>query len=143
MVSSRIVVSAMFIAAVSRLGAQAPAADSALVSRETAVWQATREKNPDAYGALLDPQYTAVGSNGRRTRELELGDVGKIDLKSFRLDSVMTRALDAHTQVVTYLVTTHATAGGRDISGRYWDSSLWRDVDGKWLLVLHSSSKTR
>jgi hypothetical protein len=44
---------------------------------------------------------------------------------------------------VTYLVTTHATAGGRDISGRYWDSSLWRDVDGKWLLVLHSSSKTR
>lgn len=83
-----------------------------------------------------------------RCNEGDSGQASKLrgaeeSLRSFKLEKLATRRLDVQTELLTYQLTVQGDAGGNDISGSYWATSLWHSVNGKWLLQWHTETKAQ
>ena len=122
--------------------AVAQATDEFIV-RETAVWQAVKDKRLDAFTGALDTGVVAVYADGIHTRAAEVASVRQANLRSFTLTEFATRHLDPRTTLLTYRAIVAGDAGGQDFSGTYWVSSLWRKAGGQWKTVFHTEVKAR
>ncbi len=111
------------------------------VARETAVWQAVKDKRLDAFTAALDTGVVAVYADGIHTRAAEVASIRQVNLRSFTLTEFATRHLDPRTTLLTYRAIVAGDAGGQDFSGTYWVSSLWRKAGGQWKTVFHTEVK--
>jgi hypothetical protein len=130
-----LVTSAVLI--VAALPAAAQATDD-LAQREQQVWEAVQKKQLDKFAAALDTGFVGVYSDGIHNRDTEIETIRQGNLRSFRLSDFSGRRLDGRTTLVTYKVDIQADAGGTDLSGTYWASSLWRNTGGKWRTVMHT-----
>ncbi len=115
--------------------------NDAMLKRETAVWQAAQDAKPEVFGSFLDPAYSGVYADGVHSRDVEIEAVHQEHLHSFALSSVVTRELNAHTQMLTYKIAVKGDFGGTDFSGDYWAMSLWRSSGGKWLVLAHTEAR--
>ena len=125
---------------VSTLQAFAQATDE-FVARETAVWQAVKDKRLDAFTAALDTSVVGVYADGIHTRAAEVASVRDANLRSFTLSAFVTRHLDPITTLLTYRAVVAGDAAGQDFSGPYWVASLWRKVGGQWKTAFHTEVK--
>lgn len=122
--------------------AQVPTAvQRAAEARENAIWQAVKDKQPDRFGAMLAPSYTAVYAYGVQDKTQEVDGMRGVNLRSFALSSFQGRAPDARTLIVTYRADVQGDAGGHDFTGGYWCSSVWRLVNGQWRGALHTEAR--
>jgi hypothetical protein len=111
------------------------------VARETAVWQAVKDKQLEAFTAALDTSFVGVYADGIHTRAAEVASVRPTNLRSFTLTEFATRHLDPRTTLLTYRAVVAGDAAGKDFSGTYWISSLWRKVGGQWKTAFHTEVK--
>jgi hypothetical protein len=132
------VVSTLFLASV--VVAATPDKD-AMLAKETAAWQAFKDKNADEFKKLVDKDIRCVYAEGIKKLQDELDDLKTSDVKSFTISDFDMFTDEPDVVVTTYKVKVEATIGGKEISGNYNAGSVWKAEKGKWMVIFHSNMK--
>jgi hypothetical protein len=114
---------------------------AAMEAREKAAWQAYKDKNRDDFRKVVDKDIWCVYSDGVSNLAKELYDMKKWDIKSFEISNFGMFTDEKDVMVTTYSVKLDATANGKDVSGNYYAGTVWKEEDGQWLAIFHTSVK--
>jgi hypothetical protein len=117
--------------------------ESAITDLEKSAWEAYKNKQADAFKALMSKDYFGVYADGVKNLDAELADMAKTDLRDYSFSDVKVVFPRPKVAVVTYKTTVQATSDGKDVSGTYNCGSVWVEKGKKWIGALHSESKTQ
>src|SRR5437867_10757548 len=117
--------------------------ESAINDLEKSAWEAYKNKQADAFKALLSKDYCGVYADGVKTLDAEVADMAKTDLRDYSFADVKVTFPHAKVAVITYKTTQHATSGGQDVSGTYNSGSVWVQQGGSWVGVFHTETKVQ
>lgn len=113
----------------------------AMMAKETAAWQAFKDKQADAFKALVDHDMIGVYADGVADMAKQMSDMQKWDMKSFKISDYKIHSDEKDVVVANYVVTLEGTFDGQDASGIYNAGSVWKQEDGKWLAIFHTNVK--
>jgi hypothetical protein len=114
---------------------------AAMEAKESAAWQAFKDKSADAFEKVVDKDIKCVYDTGISDLQKELADMKTADLKSFAISDFTMFSDEKDVIVVTYTVKIDGSMGGHDMSGTYNAGSVWKEENGNWLAIFHSHSK--
>ena len=123
--------------------AKSAANESTITDLEKSAWEAYKNKQADAFKALMSKEYYGVYAEGVKTLGTELADIAKSDLRNYSFSDVKVVFPHPKMGVMTYKATVQATADGKDISGTYNSGSVWVQQGGKWVGAFHTEAKTQ
>ena len=123
--------------------ANAAANDSTITNLEKSAWEAFKNKQTEAFKALLSKDFYAVYSDGIKTLDAEVADMAKTDLRDYSFADVKVVFPHPKVAVITYKATQQAASGGQDKSGNYNCGSVWVQQGGKWVGVFHTETKVQ
>ena len=115
--------------------------ESTITDLEKSAWEAYKNKQADAFKALMSNDYYGVYAEGVKTLDVELSDMSKTDLRDYSFSDVKVVFPHPKLAVLTYKATVQATSDGKDISGTYNSGSVWIQRGGKWVGALHTEAK--
>ena len=110
-------------------------------ARETAMWENARKRDTTLFATAIGDGYVGVYDAGISGRAEEMKGVSTLALKSYRLDSVQVRRIDASNVLMTYRTTVDGESAGKSITGRYNTMSLWHRTRGRWYTIAHTEVK--
>jgi hypothetical protein len=113
----------------------------AIMAKETAAWQAFKDKKPDDFKKVVDKDFRGVYAEGLSDMQKELDDMKKWDMKSFAFSDFQSFSDGPDVVVTTYTVKIEGTYDGQDKSGTYNTGSVWKQEKGKWMAIFHTNSK--
>jgi hypothetical protein len=113
----------------------------AIKAKETAAWQAFKDKNADGFKKVVDKDFRGVYSDGVANMQKELDDMKKWDIKLFTISDYDTFSDEKDVIVTTYTVKLEATFDGKDASGTYNAGSVWKQEKGAWMAIFHTNVK--
>jgi hypothetical protein len=113
----------------------------AMMAKETAAWQAFKDKNADDFKKVVDHDMIGVYAEGISDMAKEMSDMQKWDMKSFTINDYKILSDEKDVVVATYTVTVEGTYDGQDGSGTYNAGTVWKKENGKWLAIFHTNSK--
>jgi uncharacterized protein YpuA (DUF1002 family) len=108
---------------------------------EKSAWEAFKNKQADAFKALLSKNYFGVSADGVKDLDAEVAGIAKTELRDYSSADVKVIFHRGGVAVITYNAKQQATSGGQDVSGTYNCGSVWVKEGGKWLGVFHSEAK--
>jgi hypothetical protein len=117
--------------------------ESAITDLEKSAWEAYKNKQADAFKALMSKDYYGVYAEGVKNLDAEVADMAKTDLREYTFADVKVVFPRPKVAVVTYKATVQASSDGKDISGTYNCGSVWVEKGKKWVGALHSESKAQ
>jgi len=117
--------------------------ESTITDLEKSAWEAYKNKQADAFKALMSKEYYGVYAEGMKTLDAELADMAKTDLHDYSFSDIKVVFPHPKMAVMTYKAKVQATADGKDISGTYNSGSVWVQQGGKWVGAFHSEAKTQ
>ena len=122
-----------------------PAAASAATpqQKETAVWQAFKDKKATVFAAMLAPTYVGLYDYGTATKAKELDSLKNAKIETFKISNFADRMIDDDDMLMTYVVEVKGTMGKEDVSGKYQAASVWHRTGDKWIGVYHSEIKAK
>src|SRR6266511_5452284 len=91
-----------------KLGKAAPN-ESAISDLEKSAWEAYKNKQADAFKALLSKDYCGVYADGVKTLDAELADMAKSDLRDYSFADVKVVFPHPKMAVMTYKAKVQAT----------------------------------
>ena len=112
-----------------------------LMAKETAAWQAFKDKKADDFKKVVYSNVRAVYAEGISTMQTEMDDMQKWDMKSFAISDYNVVSAGADTMISTYKVTVEGTYDGKDASGIYNAGSVWTKQNGQWQAIFHTNVK--
>jgi len=113
----------------------------AIKAKETAAWQAFKDKNADAFKKVVDKDFRGIYEEGISNLQKELDDMQKWDMKSFTISDYTAFSDEKDVIVTTYTVKVEGTYDGKDASGTFNSGSVWKMENGKWLAIFHTNVK--
>jgi hypothetical protein len=117
--------------------------ESTITDLEKSAWEAYKNKQADAFKALMSKDYYGVYAEGMKTLDAELADMAKSDLRDYSFSDVKVVFPHPKMAVMTFKAKVQATADGKDISGTYNCGSVWVQQGGKWVGAFHSEAKAQ
>jgi hypothetical protein len=133
----------LYVAAAAVIAAPAVAAPMNPLQRETAVWQAFKARNVNAFKAMIGPSYVGMYAAGPCSATCELQSMHKTSLRSFKISNFHSEMIDPDDMLATYAVDANGTMGKASVTGRYWTTSLWHRSGNSWVTVHHSEIKAQ
>lgn len=122
----------------------APVADAGTITDlEEAAWQTYKNKQPRSFRKLFYRTYCGVYANGIKTLDMEVADMEKTDIDSYSLADIKVEFPNPSIAVITYKATQQATSEGKDVSGTYYNESVWVKKGEKWLNAFHTEVKSK
>jgi ketosteroid isomerase-like protein len=118
----------------------APSKD-AIMAKETAAWQAFKDKKADDFKKVVDKDFRGVYAEGVSNMQKELDDMKKWDMKSFTISDFDAFSDEKDVMVTTYTVKLEGTYDGKDMSGTYNAGSVWKKEKDAWLAIFHTNVK--
>ena len=118
--------------------AKTPGKDE-IMKKETAAWQAYKDKNADEFKKLVDKDFRGVYAEGMAMLSKEMDDMQKWDMKSFTIGDYDSFSDEKDVIVTTYTVKLEGSYGGKDMSGTYNCGTVWKLENGKWLAIFHTN----
>ena len=91
----------------------------AMMAKETAAWQAFKDKNADGFKKVVDHDMIGVYADGIADMAKEMSDMQKWDMKSFKISDYKIHSDEKDVIVANYVVTLEGTYDGQDASGTY------------------------
>ena len=131
------------MAAAAIVAAPAAAKPMSPLQRETAVWQAFKNKTANVFSAMFAPNYVGLYEDGIYPLAHEVQTLKSVSLRSYKISNFSSRMIDDDDMLVTYLVDERGTLGKTDISGRYWAASVWHRSGNNWTTVYHNETKAK
>jgi hypothetical protein len=116
--------------------------ESTITDLEKSAWEAYKNKQADAFKALMSKDYYGVYAEGVKTLDAEVTDMAKSDLREYSFADVKVAFPHPKVAVLTYKATVQASADGKDISGTYNCGSVWIQHGEKWVGAFHSEAKS-
>ena len=120
--------------------AKTPGKDE-IMKKETAAWQAYKDKNADEFKKLVDKDFRGVYAEGIAMLSKEMDDMQKWDMKSVTIGDYDSFSDEKDVIVTTYTVKLEGSYGGKDMSGTYNCGTVWKLENGKWLAIFHTNIK--
>ena len=117
--------------------------ESTISDLEKSSWEAYKNKQADAFKALMSKDYYGVYAEGVKTLDAEVADMAKSDLRDYSFSDIKVVFPHPKMAVMTYKVKLQGTADGKDMSGTYNSGSVWVQQGGKWVGAFHTESKTQ
>ena len=117
--------------------------DSTITDLEKSAWETYKNKQADAFKALMSKEYYGVYAEGMKTLDDELANMAKSDLRDYSFSDIKVVFPHPKMAVMTYKVKVEATADGKDVSGTYNSGSVWVQQGGKWVGAFHTESKAQ
>ena len=122
----------------------APVADAGTITDlEDSVWKAYKNKQLRSFEGLLYKTYYGVYADGIKTLDMEVADMDKTDIDSYSLADINVEFPNPSIAVITYKATQQATSDGKDVSGTYYNESVWVKKGAKWLNTFHTEIKSK
>jgi hypothetical protein len=122
----------------------APVADAGTIADlEESVWKAYKNKQLRSFEGLLYKTYYGVYADGIKTLDMEVADMDKTNLDDYTLTDIQVKFPNSNIAVITYKMTQHASFGEKDVSGAYYNESVWIKKGEKWLNTFHTSIKAK
>jgi len=131
---------ALLLATVAVSFAKTPDTD-AVKAKETAAWQAFKDKKADDFKKIVDKDFKGVYAEGVSGMAKELSDMSKWDMKSFTIGDYTSFSDEKDVIVATYTVKLEGTYEGKDMAGTYNCGTVWKEENGKWLAIFHTNVK--
>src|SRR5438876_4103416 len=116
---------------------------SAITDLEKSAWEAYKNKQTDAFKALMSKDYYGVYAEGVKSLDAEVADMSKTDLREYSFADMKVVFPHPKVAVLTYKATVQATSDGKDISGTYNSGSVWIQHGGKWVGACHAEAKAQ
>lgn len=113
----------------------------AMMAKETAAWQAFKDKKADDFKKVVDHDMIGVYADGIADMAKEMVDMQKWDMKSFAISDYKIHSDEKDVVVANYVVTIEGTFNGADASGTYNAGTVWKQENGKWLAIFHTNVK--
>ena len=113
----------------------------AIMKKETAAWQAFKDKDAEGFKKLVDKDLRGVYADGIAQLQKELDDMQKWDMKSFEISDYDSFSDEKDVIVSTYTVKLEGTYASKDMSGTYNCGTVWKMENGKWLAIFHTNIK--
>jgi Domain of unknown function (DUF4440) len=136
--------STMCLAQTSPEPSAAPAADATMITDlEGSAWYAYKNKQTRSLKKLLSKSYYGVYAEGIKSLDMEVADMGKTDLHNYSFANIKVEFPNANVAIITYKATQQATSDGKDLSGTYYNESVWVKKGDKWLNAFHTEIKTK
>ena len=117
--------------------------ESTISGLEKSAWEAYKNKQTDAFKALMSKDYYGVYAEGVTTLDGELAAMAKSDLRDYSFSDVKVVFPQPKMAVMTYKAIVQASTDGKDISGTYNGGSVWIQEGGKWVSAFHTESKAQ
>ena len=121
----------------------AGANDDALKAKDTAAWQAFKDKKGEDFKKVVAADMMAVYAEGIADMAREMTDMQKWDMKSFAISDYKVAMYGADTAVATYVVKLAGTYAGQDASGTMNAGTVWKQEGGDWKAVFHTNVMQR
>ena len=110
---------------------------------EDSVWKAYKNKQLRSLGGLLHKTYYGVYADGIKTLSMEVADMDKTDIDSYSLADINVEFPNPSIAVITYKTSQRRTFDGKDVSGNYYNESVWVKKGDKWLNTFHTAIKAK
>jgi hypothetical protein len=121
----------------------APVADAdTIADLEESAWQAYKNKQTRSFQKLFHKTYYGVYADGIKTLDMEVADMEKTDLHEYSFRDVKVEFPNPNIAIITYKTTQGASFDGKDVSGTYYNESVWVKKGDKWLSTFHTAVKT-
>ena len=117
--------------------------ESAITDLEKSAWEAYKNKQADAFKALMSKNYCGVYAEGVKNLDKEVADMAKTDLREYSFADMNVVFPHPKVAIVTYKATVQASSDGKDMSGTYNSGSVWIQQGGKWVGAFHTESKAQ
>jgi hypothetical protein len=111
----------------------------AMLAKETAAWQAYKDKKADDFKKTVSADMVAVYSDGAADVQKEVAEMQKMDIKSFTISDFKMTASGADIVMTSYKVKIEGTHGGEDASGNFYAGSVWKNEKGEWRAIFHTN----
>lgn len=131
---------ALLLAGVAISFAKTPDTD-AIKAKETAAWQAFKDKKADDFKKVVDKDFKGVYAEGVSDMAKEMSDMSKWDMKSFSISDYISFSDEKDVIVTTYTIKLEGTYEGKDMAGTYNCGTVWKEENGKWLAIFHTNVK--
>src|SRR5947209_947088 len=131
---------AVLLAGIAVSFAKTPDTD-AIKAKETAAWQAYKDKKADDFKKVVDKDFKGVYAEGVSDMAKEMSDMAKWDMKSFAISDFASFSDEKDVIVTTYTVKLQGTYDGQDVSGTYNCGSVWKQEGNDWLAIFHTNVK--
>ena len=112
-----------------------------MLAKETAAWQAFKDKDADGFKKVVDQDMVGVYEDGIADMAKEMSDMQKWDMKSFTFSDFKVTAIGSDIAMTTYKVTVQGTFDGKDASATYNAGSVWKMEKGGWMGIFHTNIK--
>ena len=131
-------------AAPSATPSTAPVADAGTITDlENSVWKAYKNKQLRSIEGLLYKTYYGVYADGIKTLDMEVADMDKTDIASYSLADIKVEFPNPSIAVITYKTSQRGTFDGKDVSGNYYNESVWVKKGDRWLNTFHTATKAK
>ncbi len=115
--------------------------ESDIIAKEKASWDAVKNKNWDAFGAMLAPEYVEVLDNGVHDKAAALAGIKDFDLSEVTYADWKMIPVDKDAALITYSVTVKAKYKGAEVpTGPYREASAWVNRNGQWLAIYYQET---
>ncbi|SRR5579864_146198 len=131
---------ALLLAGIAVSFATTPNTD-AIKAKETAAWQAFKDKKADDFKKVVDKDFKGVYAEGMSDMAKEMSDMGKWDMKSFTIGDFTSFSDEKDVIVTTYTVKLEGTYDGQDLGGTYNCGTVWKEENGQWMAIFHTNVK--
>jgi hypothetical protein len=119
-----------------------PVADAGTIADlEDSVWKAYKNKQLRSFEGLLYKTYYGVYADGIKTLDMEIADMDKTDIDSYSLADINVEFPNPSIAVITYKTSQRGTFDGKDVSGNYYNESVWVKKGNRWLNTFHAAIK--
>ena len=110
---------------------------------EDSVWKAYKNKQLRSFEGLLYKTYYGVYADGIKTLDMEVADMDKTDIDSYSLADINVEFPNPSIAVITYKTSQRGTFDGKDVSGKYYNESVWVKKGDRWLNTFHTAIKAK
>ena len=122
----------------------APVADAGTITDlEDSVWKAYKNKQLRSFEGLLYKTYYGVYADGIKSLDMEVADMEKTDLRSYSFGAINVEFPNPSLAIITYKATQEATFDGKDVSGTYYNESVWVKKGDRWVNTFHTAIKAK
>jgi hypothetical protein len=120
-----------------RPAATAPT-EAEATAKETAAWNAIKNKDYEGFGAMLASDQILVTPDGVYDKAGTLNGLKSFELIDATFSDWRFLPIDADGYVITYTANVRSRMDGKDMPAESWrNSSAWVNRDGKWVSIYH------
>lgn len=113
-----------------------------IIEKERQMFEAIKQKNWDAFAAVLADDTVYVDPEGAHDRAQAIAKVRKIDMTEYALTDFRVVRVDADAAVVTYTMNAKGSYDGQPVPPlTLRETSAWHRREGRWLNVYHQETQ--